>query len=257
MLAPPTSSTSIDLHAEFCLRMFTLPSEKQKRKRKRHLNNSQFTIVSCMRAFGLQVLLLDPGFRTAALIWPVLSHSGQEEAEVVVYNDKKHMRWLTHKSNLEQFFWGLISRLLLGTFSHVAWQFDIWTVVTVNWHNCQLLLRKEFLLLFQLKPQQPENSVLSINHKALTHCSSVSWVRASSLFRERQRLSSETTPSSTNLSPTPSYTVTDVDPSTPQRSHFLLYVALIGGVLVNQSCQNINGSSRIVLHGIRSTPRVL
>lgn len=167
-----------------------------------------------MWAFGLQVLLSDPGFRIAVLIWPVLSQFGQKGAEVVVDNDKKHMKWLTHKGNLEQFvfFWGLISHLLLRPFSHVAWQFDIWTVVTVNWHNCQLLLRKEFLLLFQWKPQQPENCVLSINHKAPTHCSSVSWVRASSLFRERQRLSSETTPSSTNLSPTPSYTVTDVNP---------------------------------------------
>lgn len=64
----------------------------------------------------------------------------------------------------------------------------VWTLTvsaTVNWHNCQLFLSKEF---------QPENCVLSINHKTLTHCSSVSWVRASSLFRERQRLSSETTP---------------------------------------------------------------
>lgn len=56
----------------------------------------------------------------------------------------------------------------------------VWTITvcaTVNWHNCQLFLSKEFLLLFQRKPQQPEKCVLSINHKALTHCSSVSWVR--------------------------------------------------------------------------------
>lgn len=102
---------------QFCRRMFTPPSEKQKRRRKRHLNNSQLVLswvgltASCMRAFGLQVLLSDPGFRTAALMWPVLSQLGREGAEVVVCNDKKHMKWLTHESNLEQFVFFLRSNL--------------------------------------------------------------------------------------------------------------------------------------------------
>lgn len=125
------------------------------------------------------------------------------------------------------FFGGQTSRFFVGSCSHIAWQFDIWTItvgVTANWHNCQLFLCKEFLLLFPWKPQQPENCVLSINHKALTRCSSVSWVRASSLFRERQRLSTETTP------PPPPFTLCHRCRA-PPKSHFLLYVALIGGCL--------------------------
>lgn len=105
-------------------------------------------------------------------------------------------------------------------------------------------------------------TVLSINHKALTHCSSVSWVRTSSLFWERQRLSSETTPPP---SQPPLHTQTHCHRCRPppphthtqKKSHFLLHVTLIGGVLVNQSCQNINGSLRITFHASKTEPRVL
>lgn len=69
-------------------------------------------------------------------------------------NDLKHSSFCVFASNY-----------IMGPFSLVAWQFNIWTITvcaTVNWHNCQLFLSKEFLLLFQWKPQQPENCVLSI-----------------------------------------------------------------------------------------------
>lgn len=95
-------------------------------------------------------------------------------------------------------------------------------------------------------PWQPENCVLSINHKALTHCSSVSWVRQVH-FSEKDNGYPLRPPHHPLNHPLRTQTHCHRCRA-PPKSHFLLHVALIGGFLVNQSCQNINGSLRITFH---------
>ena len=181
----------------------------------------------------------------SAVTWLMLSRLGQKK--VSQYIDRRcdmerEMNWnicAFSRTNLPP----LRRRGLFLTFS---WQFDIWTIpvcATVNWHNCQLLLSTEFLFLIPVKtpaawelrsvhkPQGPNTLLICLlGENKFTFprkTTAILWDHPATLL--------STTPLSHTL-------LADAEP--PPESHFLLYVALIGGVLVNQSCQNINGSSR-------------
>ena len=136
-----------------------------------------------------------------------------------------------------------------------CWQFDIVTITVsaaVIWHNCQLFLSKEFLLLFQWKPRQPEK-LCSVHKPQGPNTLLICLLgETSSLFWERQRLSSETTP------PPPQPPLHRCRPPPPEKKIPLPSARCFNrGVLVNQSCQNINGSLRITFHASKTEPRVL
>ncbi len=170
-------------------------------------------------------------------------------------------RWVERQNDVTHSEDKIAASYTTRPFSHVALQCDILKTTicaTMNWHNCQLLLSKEFLLLFQWKA--PAAWELCSVHKPQGPNTLLICLLGESKFTFPRK----TTAILWDHPPPHTHTHTFTHSHThchrcraPPKSHFLLYVALIGGVLVNQSCQNINGSLRITFHASKTEPRVL